>query len=344
MKLGIVLSLRNHPDYPYPLQDLYADYIEDGVYADSELGFDHLWLNEHHFSSDNLCPSLFVTLAAIAARTKKIRLGTGVFCAPFHNPVRASEDAAVLDIISNGRLDLGIGVGSSPDEYRVFGAPQKEAWRRTWEIAEIIQRSFKQDRFDFHGEFYHYEDVWQNTKPVQKDVPIWWGGFGPKSMQRAAERGYNVLAGHYPGYDETLQKLGKPLESHQVAQILNIHVAETRDQAWDEAQHGLHWYMNFHRLRHNIPFGATADGPLDKLPPAQELRHVEGLMPMPGMPAYIGTPDEVREQLLADAGGRRGRITQFALHFRLPGMRTPEVRRSMKLFKTEIMPHLPLGR
>lgn len=344
MKLGIVLSVRNHPDFPQPLDQLYAEYIEDGVYADTELGFDHLWINEHHFSSDQFCPSPFVTLAAIATQTRKIRLGTGVLCVPFHNPVRISEDAAVLDIISNGRLDLAVGVGSSPDEYRIFGAPKEEAWRRTWEAVELIQRSWAEDRINFHGEFFHYDDLWQNTKPVQSKVPIWWGGFGPKSMRRAAERGYHVLAGHYPGYDETLESLGKALADHQVAQILNIHIAETREQAWDEAEHGLHWYMNFHRTRHNIPFGMTDEGPLEKLPPAQELRHVEGLMPMPGMPAYIGTPDEVREQLLADAAGRRGRITQFALHFRMPGMRTPEVRRSMELFRREVMPHLPLDR
>ncbi|MFI6956574.1 LLM class flavin-dependent oxidoreductase [Nocardia sp. NPDC050408] len=339
VKLGVVLSLRNHPDYPYSLADLYSDYIEDGVRADS-LGFDHLWINEHHFSPDNLCPSTMVTLAAIASRTKRIRLGTGVVNVPFHDPLRLAEDAAVLDIISRGRVDLGIGIGSSLVEYRTFNTRREEAWRRTWEAADFIERVMKNERVDFAGEYYRYEDVWQNTRPVQPSLPIWWGGFGRNSMKRAAERSYHVLAAASDVYDETLINLGKSIDDHEVAQITAVHVAETREQAWDEAQYGAHWYMNFHRTRNNWPAGYTSSGPLETLPAPERLRNVDGLLFMPGMPIYIGTPDFVREELLADIKGRGGRISQLALHFRLPGMRTPEVERSMELFRAEIMPHL----
>lgn len=344
MKLGIIFSVRNNPGRPYPLQELYNDYIEDAVYADEVLKIDHLWINEHHFSPDNWCPSPFLLLSAIATRTKNIRLGTGILCLPFHDPIRVSEDVAVLDNLSGGRFDLGVATGSSPEEYKAFKIPKEEAWRRAWEASDFIQRTFNQERVTFDGEFFHYDDVWQNTKPLQNPLPMWWGGFGPNSMKRAAERGFHILGGNFPGYDDTLLALGKSLEDHQVAQITAVHVAESRDQAWDEAQDGLHWYMNFHRIRHNVPAGMTPTGPLDSLPAASELRHVKGLTFLPGMPIYVGTPDEVREQLLADCAGRNGRLTQIALHMRLPGMRTPEVRRSMELFRTEILPHLPLIR
>jgi alkanesulfonate monooxygenase SsuD/methylene tetrahydromethanopterin reductase-like flavin-dependent oxidoreductase (luciferase family) len=341
VKFGIIFSVRNHPDRPYPLQELYDDYLEDAVYADQSLGLDHLWINEHHSSPDQWCPSPFVLLGAIAARTKRIRLGTGILCIPFHDPLRVSEDVAVLDNLSGGRFDLGVATGSSPEEFKAFRIPKDEAWRRAWEATDFVQRSFVEDRVTFDGEFYHYDQVWQNTRPIQKPLPVWWGGFGPNSMKRAAERGYHILGGNFPGYDDTLKALGKRLEDHEVAQITAIHIAESRDQAWDEAQDGLHWLMNFHRIRHKIPAGMTPTGPLEKLPAPEDLRHVDGLCFMPGMPLYIGTPDMVREQLLADCAGRNGRLTQIALHFRLPGMRTPAVRKSMDLFRTDVLPHLP---
>ncbi|WP_052025826.1 LLM class flavin-dependent oxidoreductase [Phyllobacterium sp. YR531] len=340
MKLGIIFSVRNHPENPYSLQELYSEYLDDAVYADEVLGFDHLWMNEHHLSPDQWCPSPFTMLAAIAARTKKIRIGTGVLCLPLHNPLRVSEDIAVLDNISGGRFDLGVATGSSSEEFEAFKVPQKEMWRRAWEALDFISRTYSEERVTFEGEFYQYRDVWQNTQPIQKPLPMWWGGFGPNSMKRAAERGFNLLGGNYPGYDDTLLALGQSLDDYQVAQVTAVHVAETREQAWDEAQNGLHWLMNFHRIRHKVPAGMGVNGPLETLPAPEELRNVEGLYFMPGMPIYIGTPDTVREELLADCAGRRGRLTQLALHFRLPGMRTPEVRRSMELFRTEIMPSL----
>ena len=96
---------------PYALKDVYAEYIADAVYAETDLNFDHVWLNEHHLSSNSYGPAAFPVLAAIAVQTSRIRVGTAVCCLPFHNPLRVSEDAATVDIISNGRLDLGIGVG-----------------------------------------------------------------------------------------------------------------------------------------------------------------------------------------------------------------------------------------
>jgi len=341
MKLGMVLAIRNHPQRPYPLAEVYADYIEDAVYADQQLNFDHLWVNEHHLSIDAYAPSAFITMAAIAAKTKNIRLGSAVCCLPFHNPLRIAEDAATLDIISGGRLDMAVGVGSSPHEYKTFDTPRSEAWKRSWESAEFIRRTFVEEQFDFDGEFYKFEEVTQTTKPVQSPPPMWWGGFGPQSMRRAAQRGFHVLACAAPEYDRALLELGKPLDKHEVAQVCAIHVAESLEQAWDEAQYGLHWFMNFHRVINNIPAGGTDAGPLEQLPPPEKLREVEGLTFMPGIPIYIGTPDSVREQLLAVCRGEKGRITQLAFHFRHAGMRTPEVRRSMELFRTEILPHIP---
>ncbi len=102
MDIGLGLAVRNHPDRPEALPAVYRDYLDDAVYAE-ELGFDSVWVGEHRMTPDQWTPSPLVTLGAIAARTSTIRLGTGVLCLPFHNPLRVAEGFAVLDNISNGR-------------------------------------------------------------------------------------------------------------------------------------------------------------------------------------------------------------------------------------------------
>lgn len=342
MKLGMVMAVRNHPDMPYSLNDVYRDYLDDAVYAEAELGFDHVWVNEHHLSADQYAPSIFPILAAIAARTSRIRIGSAVCLLPFHNPLRVSEDAATVDIISDGRLELGVAIGSAPQEYETFGTPREQAWKLTWEAADLIRRTFEEDIVDFKGEFFEYEGLTQTTKPIQKRVPMWWGGFGPQSMARAARRGYHIIGCASETYDEAVEATTRDLSTFQVGQVTGIHIAPTREQAWDEAQHGIHWWMQFHRINTGAPAGMTPTGPLmPELPAAEQLRDVDGLTFMPGMPCYVGTPDEVLENLLADCAGRHGRITQLVLAFRHAGMRTPEVRRSMELFRKEVLPNLP---
>jgi alkanesulfonate monooxygenase SsuD/methylene tetrahydromethanopterin reductase-like flavin-dependent oxidoreductase (luciferase family) len=113
MKIVFTCGIRTLPGRPYPLPDLYRDHLEEAVLAE-ELGFDCVWVSEHHFSPDCWNPAPFAFLGAIAARTERVRIGTYVLLLPLHNPVRVAEDVAVLDNISRGRVDLGVGVGSSP--------------------------------------------------------------------------------------------------------------------------------------------------------------------------------------------------------------------------------------
>lgn len=341
IRLGMVMAIRNHPDHPYPINEVYQDYLDDAVIAESELGFDRIWLNEHHLSRDQYAPSAFPILSAIAARTSSIRLGTAVSLLPFHNPLRLSEDAATVDIISNGRLDLGVGIGSAPVEYETFGTKREQAWRRTWEAADLIRQIFEQDVVDFDGEIFQYHGLTQTTRPIQEHVPFWWGGYGPKSMARAAKRGYNLIGCASEVFEKTLDEIGRDRATAQIGQVTAVHIAPTFEQAWDEAQDGIHWWLNYHRENTGHPAGMTDQGPvMPGLPEAKKLRDIKDLVFVPGMPMYIGTPDAVMEGLLADVAGRNGRITELALAFRHAGMRTPEVRRSLALFRTEIMPNL----
>jgi alkanesulfonate monooxygenase SsuD/methylene tetrahydromethanopterin reductase-like flavin-dependent oxidoreductase (luciferase family) len=108
MEIGICTWVRVLPTKPQPLPDAYREFFEQGMLAE-ELRFNEVWLSEHHFAEDAWNPSQFPLLAALAARTQRIRLGTYVLLLPLHNPLRVAEDAATVDIISNGRLDLACG-------------------------------------------------------------------------------------------------------------------------------------------------------------------------------------------------------------------------------------------
>src|SRR5215469_5103738 len=120
MRIVFTSGIRNLPERPLRLADLYRDHLEEAVLAE-ELGFDCVWASEHHFSPDAWNPAPFPFLAAVAARTEQVRVGTYVLLLPLHNPLRVAEDVAVLDNLSGGRVDLPVGVGSAPEEFAAFG-------------------------------------------------------------------------------------------------------------------------------------------------------------------------------------------------------------------------------
>jgi alkanesulfonate monooxygenase SsuD/methylene tetrahydromethanopterin reductase-like flavin-dependent oxidoreductase (luciferase family) len=132
MRVGTVIGFQNPAAWRQSWAELYAESLEFAARADV-LGFDEVWLTEHHFSDDGYSPALMPIAAAIAARTRSIRIGTKVLLMPFHNPVRLAEDAAVVDIISNGRLDLGIAAGYRHEEFTGFGIDRDERATRTRE-------------------------------------------------------------------------------------------------------------------------------------------------------------------------------------------------------------------
>lgn len=171
---------------------LYADTLELAKLAE-RVGFDSFWLAEHHGASDGYNPALLPFLSAVVATTERMEVGTGVLLAPLHDPIRVAEEAAVVDNISGGRLNLGMGLGWVPEEYRMFGVPMKGRGRRLEEFVEVLRLAWSGEPFTYEGRVYRYDDVLVRPKPA-RPIPIWLGGGTPLALERAARLG----DGHFP--------------------------------------------------------------------------------------------------------------------------------------------------
>ena len=133
MKFGYVLAFRNPPELSrIPDPEFYAAMFEQIAYAD-EVGFETIWTTEHHFVDDGYLAAMMPMMAMIAARTKRIKVGSFVLLAPFYHPLRLAEDAALIDVVFGGRLRLGIGVAYRPEEFEIFQIPRAERLSRTLE-------------------------------------------------------------------------------------------------------------------------------------------------------------------------------------------------------------------
>lgn len=172
--------------------ELYADTLELAALAEQG-GFDSFWLAEHHGAEDGYIPSTVTFLAAVAARTSRIEIGTAVLLAPLHDPLRVAEDAAVVDNISGGRLALGLGLGWVADEYRMFGIDLRSRSRRLGEFVEILRRAWTGERFNFEGKHYPLTDILVTPRPAHS-IPIFLGGTVDAAIERAALLG----DGHFP--------------------------------------------------------------------------------------------------------------------------------------------------
>jgi probable F420-dependent oxidoreductase len=172
--------------------ELYADTLRLAEIAEGA-GFDSFWLAEHHGASDGYIPALLPFLSAVASRTTRLEVGTAVMLAPFHNPLRVAEDAAVVDNISGGRLNLGLGLGWVPEEYRMFGVDTKGRGKRLEEFVDVLRLAWTGERFSFAGKHLSYDDVLVKPAPA-RTVPVWLGGGTPLALERAAR----MADGHFP--------------------------------------------------------------------------------------------------------------------------------------------------
>ena len=189
LKFGLWYSFRNPSQWQMDYAALYRQHLDQIAWAEN-IGYDDVWLTEHHFCDDGHAPSILPLAAAVAARTERIRIGTGVLLLPLYNAVRVAEDCATIDILSNGRFELGVGVGYRPQEFAGLGVSTRDRASLVNEGLEIIRRLWEGESLSFAGEHYQLEDLGLSPLPVQQPrPPLWVGGFAPAAAKRAARLG-----------------------------------------------------------------------------------------------------------------------------------------------------------
>lgn len=172
----------------------FREFIEFNVEAEA-LGYHSTFQVEHHFTGWNQVSATLSLLTWVAARTQSLRVGTAVMVLPWHNPVLLAEQAATLDLLSGGRLDLGVGRGYRYSEFRGFRIPMEEAEARFEETFDFLVKAWTTPgRFSYHGKFWQFEDIVVEPPVSQKPhPPIWMAAGSPESIRRVAERGCNLL-------------------------------------------------------------------------------------------------------------------------------------------------------
>jgi alkanesulfonate monooxygenase SsuD/methylene tetrahydromethanopterin reductase-like flavin-dependent oxidoreductase (luciferase family) len=341
MNFGLLFPIRNSARSRVPFAELYRKHLDLTVKAE-ELGYDTIWLTEHHFVEDGYASSLLPIAAAIAARTKKIRIGTFVLLLPLHNPLRVAEDAATVDLISNGRLDLGVGQGYRVDEFTGFNIPRKERGPRLEEGTEIIRKAWTEKNWSFDGRFNTLNNITVIPNVVQKPhPPLWFAARGPKSIARAARNGYHLMGtggtDQQQMYDAALQENGRRPQDYSIAQLRTVFVSTRREKAWDDVEEGVYhmlscygqWFVEAHDLPGDTAYGTD-------LPRIGKLRSSDTAQ-LFGEPLIVGTPDDAIRMI--EDYQQRTRFTHLVMAMPLPGVDSRKVQKSMELFAKEVMPY-----
>jgi alkanesulfonate monooxygenase SsuD/methylene tetrahydromethanopterin reductase-like flavin-dependent oxidoreductase (luciferase family) len=233
-------------------QQVYANELEQLVLAESQ-GYDAAWLAEHHFSRYGIGPSIHLTAAHLAARTERMRIGTAVTILPFFHPLRLAEEIAMLDIMSEGRFDWGIGRGYQGHEFAGFGADIEKSHLVFREQLEIVLKAWTGERFSYAGEFFQIPELECLPTPIQQPhPPIWIAALSPSTMEWAAENDYPMLTDQFSPltrieqnrstYRDAGTRVGIDVTRHELPVLRHVYVGETTARAREEAARGLIWY------------------------------------------------------------------------------------------------------
>jgi alkanesulfonate monooxygenase SsuD/methylene tetrahydromethanopterin reductase-like flavin-dependent oxidoreductase (luciferase family) len=303
-----------------------------------DLGYDEAWLAEHNARVYGITGSLQLTAAALAATTKRIRIGAAVTRLPLHHPLHTAEDLAVVDVLSNGRFDWGIGKGYDPLEFETYGVPFEERDSRWEEALDIVLRLWKDGRIDHDGRHWRIPSTELMPKPVQKPHPpvFLMVTQSDSSVEFAARRLLPVILGQGPDWDNARDKMalyrrcaeeaGHAAEAiaaamARTAQLKQVHVAPSEQQARDEYEKGLMWYFATSANRGMFGFNKEPQ-PYDYY-----LNHRS---------VMLGTPEHVADQI-EEYRAYTG-INNIVCWFNCGGQPHDQVRRSMELFAAGVMP------
>ena len=321
-------------------QEIYARGVEQAQAAES-LGFRNVWLAEHHFSTYGYLSRPLQLATYIAAKTTRLRVGTAVVVVPLHHPLVIAEEIATLDVLSGGRLDVGLGRGYQHYEFERFGL-QLDAGRERWdESVDVITKSFEGKPFTYDGKLYKIPETSLYPQPLQKPhPPVWIVAQSPYALEAAVRRGFNVLTGGFGVSLDQLAEFGrlftkvvaevKPPHPPRVGVQRAVYVAESDADAREAAEQA-RWNMRVTLSLRNhyerVENGKAIAVPAQKEPSIDDL--LDRFL-------VIGTPDKCVRQIarLRELVG----ITHFNCSFWFGDMDQARVLRSMERFAAEVMP------
>jgi len=338
VKFGIFALPTYFPEIDGSLGQFYQHILQ--LMEDSErLGFDCAWVNEHHFHRyGGMMPEPAVFLAALAARTSRIRLGTSVALLPLHHPLQLAEAYAMVDQLSGGRLELGIGRGFIRNDYDTFGVPWEEGQERLYETLDIILKAWQQQPFSHRGRYFEFHDVSVWPMPYQRPHPPIWGAAtrSPESFAWFGSRGYNLLTVVYLHplehlaeliriYREAAAASGHDPSTLQISTHYQVYCCESRAEAWRDGAEALRRYsalITEARTRGASPPASGHTLSFEQL--VAEAR------------VCIGTPDDC-VAILEHARQTLG-LTGVDCTFYFGGLDYAKARRSFELFAQEVIP------
>ena len=350
MRFGTYYFMQAPPGISH--RDVVEHEIEQMVWTE-DLGFDSIWLTEHHFIEYGLSVSPAILATAAAMRTERVRIGLAAAILPFHDPIRLAEELAMVDILSRGRLDVGVGRGNRPVEFEGYRIPQIESRDRFEESLAIMLRAWTQERFSFEGQHFTIPEVRVIPKPVQRPhPPVYVVCVSPDTIEATALRGLPMLNSILRGpieqlvtqrdtYVKACKKGGR--SDAEISSLLSrwgvsrhIYVASTDAQARAEARDAEMWYQEALR-RFLIPENIERVHPLLQ-PGFRTMAERMGTITWEQLIAEtlaIGSPDTVAAKI--EEMQRLG-VGEVLCWMNFGGLPQAHVRRSMEMFAQEVMP------
>ncbi len=345
MKFGLFYLFS---DFGTIAQDrLLREVLEEITYAE-ELGFESVWLPEHHFAVYGMLGNPMIFAASIAERTRRLKIGTAIMVVPFQHPLRVAEDAAMVDALSGGRLLLGLGRGYQPPEFTGFGLDQSASREMFDEGFEIIRRALSGETFAHEGRFWTFRDpVEIYPKPVQKPhPPFYLAAISPTTYDLAARLGISLLRSPtftsldtvtqlFEGYRATMRRHGHDADALDQPFLVRTYVAPTDAEARAETRHVV-WY--YHLLGSLVPGAAALPSPASYEAYPEASRRLSAVTEdeVWERGSCFGSPERVAEMLTRYL--HRTGMNHLALEMRIGGLEHRKVMRSMELFARDVMP------
>ena len=320
MDTGLYFDLRNPGDRQVDWSRLYAFTLE--VCEEAErLGCGSIWLTEHHRFDDGYLPQPLTMGAAIAARTSRVRVGTGVVIAPLHHPAELAEQAAVVDLLSGGRLDVGLGAGYRIPEFELFGRDIATRYRDTDACARELRRLW---------------DGIVTPGPAQARVPIWMGYQGPKGAARAGRLGEGLLSANgalWPVYREALEQAGHDAARARMAGGVNGWASDDPERDWPLVARHVADQVDSYR-RHMV------EGTDQPVPRPVDVERLRASRPFRNPLGYflLGTPEEVAQEIKTAVGDAP--VETVYLWASIAGMSEDVVVRNVQTICTGLAPRL----